>query len=557
MLNPRSVRFARLGASAALSAALIASAISVPMSASAETTTTSVAAAQAAAATTPLVYNGLEPNTTLVTTSGVQHGVQMVATGLDGTTDSSNLASAITTTDRPISIIEASNLAGLSVVFSYANTNATNSKINVTLILPKYTNGYSLSADANAFDANGLKAEYLPAGITQADLKYAGAKDKLLTWAEYSASYAPTDLLQVRVETTVAAGSSGQVEVPLTLPELSTVDEWSTIEEGQITYGENMYTPYVAKNLINSVRLANLVTATDDVTGRVPFTGKYLPVIDDGDTTDDHQWTLVEELVGVMPKPVVGQNYWVNNFGEPDRYVDSEETLYTQSYYNVDRATIDNAVNSYGYDTAAFNGSFDSDFEYYAASSSDNADIDAGDSGVNVDPTVGNTAPYVMLRIVVASEDASVVEGDSYTLLDELGVAVYDHDAAEVALDSADVTVSILDADGNAVDLADADSLPVGTYSVTVGYTPDGVTRTMAFEVTAEVPVATEEPSSEVPSTEEPSATADEAAAAEDVDGAAITTGGDVADANAMWGLGAAAVMLGAGATAVARRRRS
>lgn len=83
------------------------------------------------------------------------------------------------------------------------------------------------------------------------------------------------------------------------------------------------------------------------------------------------------------------------------------------------------------------------------------------------------------------------------------------------------------------------------------------MTRTMAFEVTAEVPVATEEPSSEVPSTEEPSATADEAAAAEDVDGAAITTGGDVADANAMWGLGAAAVMLGAGATAVARRRRS
>lgn len=100
----------------------------------------------------------------------------------------------------------------------------------------------------------------------------------------------------------------------------------------------------------------------------------------------------------------------------------------------------------------------------------------------------GNTASYVAVRQVVAGQDASIDAVADYDVAtaDDLGLAVYDHAGAEVALDNADVAISGVP----------ADTTVPGVYPVTVTYTPDAVSRTVNLTIigTATPVAPTQEP---------------------------------------------------------------
>lgn len=604
MRTPHLGRTARLAAAASLAAALVAGTFVPATTAVAETA--DVTAAAAAAASAPVIYNGLNPDTSLeskaVTGGNFLHGAFLQATDAAGNTVLSNRAT--TGKFNASSIIDADQVTSLAAAYKATNATTGDLKVSSFLLLPKYSPQVVLSVDTAAFDANGLRAEYV-SGFNVADLRYAGARGEHLTWAQFNAQYALTDLMEVWAEGTLAAGASGSVTVPLALPDLDAVEINTVGDQYNVTYGEAPGTPF-AYVTNSGARFAEVVMAGG--VPQAPFIGGYLPALRVGEY-GNYSWTVVPELQSEMPTAALNKNYWLNNYATSSASIDiaknGESALYSGGRFKVLATEIADAVRDVGYDTV-FDSAGNRMTTYNYVQRGVNADVYNPDgSSANSNNSAERNAPYVSVRQVVAGNSASIRPVADYdvTTSEAMALKVYDHEGAEVALDSADVEIN---------GVPDDTTVP-GSYPITVKYLPDNVWKTVTLQI--EAPVFPTEPpvvdnqivipeitgvdylidgqivtgTISVPEGETVTVSAVAEAGyffGDDVEvtswdyywvgdetgmtdggttdsssdatlteaGAAVSTGGDI-DSNGLIGLGAALAMAGAGAAAVIRRK--
>ncbi len=553
--------------------------------ASAETTSDAAAAVTTDSA---LAYNGLNPNTGSITTDGITHSVGLQVTDASGNTALTNIAED----PESLSIINP-DAASVSIVFNFSNETSAPLRLNQWLLTPIYFDASALTVDASGFDTNGLTAANGNQNLGDVSLTYAGTAGTAVPWASYSSSYSPEDLWEMNAAGTLAAGQSISLSIPLTLPDPVDISaDYAEFQLGELTWTETSGSIFT----FNRTRFATQCTMSGD--SSLPFTGKYLAALKTTDADGNPVYTYIPELQQYMPTAELGENYWVNNFGQAEEGSTTESVLYTGGSDAVDTAPIADALASHGYsiEVNPADGSLLGTYYY-------NVDSLTGCSSED-----GYTAaPYVSVRQVVAAEDATITVNDPFDVATNLGAKVYDRTGAEVSLDSDDVTIEGIPADT---------SVP-GGYPITITYGPDAVslTVTLTIQPLSVTPIeptfddhqiviptvpgvdyqidgATVTGTISVPEGETVTVTAvpqasyafphgtkaswdyswssdsgstggdntgttDDAAASssDTTDGTSVSTGGD-ADASDLAGVGAALALIGAGAAALSRRKR-
>ncbi len=178
-----------------------------------------------------------------------------------------------------------------------------------------------------------------------------------------------------------------------------------------------------------------------------------------------------------MPAADNGVNYWVSNVAQPAlKSPTSETVLYPASaqqaggFTTIDAAPIADAVKALGYAANAdAKGAYNRQVGVNAPTLV-NADGSAHQASAD------NTAPWVGLRQVISGNDVTIPVGTGFDPVanPDMALKVFDQNGALVDLfDKSLVTFSP----------ETINTTTPGTHQMTVGYTPDGVTRTFTITV--------------------------------------------------------------------------
>lgn len=427
------------------------------------------------------MYNGLTPQTSLhvdqINGGSYEHGVRMRATDAQGNSALSNISVDHRYDANPWSIIDADQVASLDLVYTFTNKTAADLPLNNWLVLPKWDPQLALSVDPTAFDDNGLKAAQVTGGLDMSTLTYGGVGGMDTSWDDFTADFEVTDLLEVHAGGSLTPGQSVTITVPMQLPDMATVNKWTTDFSAQATFGEVTTTAGYEYRLSSGVRFADLVTSADG-SSAVPFSGAYLPTVHDAATDT---YTVVPELQSSMPDAELGTNYWVNNSGTAKANEPSETTLYTGGTYRVATAPIAAAVTDQGYDVELADDAPMQSYIYRAGQNSATVVNPDGSAAAS------HTAPYVGLRQVIAANDAAI---DTNTTFDpvtntDLDLEVFDHEGNEVPLTSSDISI----------DMSGLNTMAPGNYPLTISYLPDAVSKTVTVAVEGPIEVTPVQPS--------------------------------------------------------------
>ncbi|MCT3019368.1 hypothetical protein EFN97_11150 [Propionibacterium freudenreichii] len=254
--------------------------------------------------------------------------------------------------------------------------------------------------------------------------------------------------------------------MPLTVP-------GDSVATNSFTYADSVGTTPVTS-------YARFTVPEKDPNGKnlIPYTGKYLATVADKDADGKPvQKALPDSIQALMPAADNGVNYWVSNVAQPAlKSPTSETVLYPASaqqaggFTTIDAAPIADAVKALGYAANAdAKGAYNRQVGVNAPTLV-NADGSAHQASAD------NTAPWVGLRQVISGNDVTIPVGTGFDPVanPDMALKVFDQNGALVDLfDKSLVTFSP----------ETINTTTPGTHQMTVGYTPDGVTRTFTITV--------------------------------------------------------------------------
>lgn len=419
----------------------------------------------------------LGPKTGTKSDNKLQFWVQLEAYASADGTGTPQLTHNIGTVNmrNPNSIVNRTTTKTLYQRLHVVNTSDSTFHLKESLRLPKSFKNepriWPISPAPAGFDATGLKSSFIDGALGQQAITYSSSNTAGTDWPTYSATDTATNLEQIGVEGDLAAGASFTLRIPM-------VVDPDFVDKGTTSFSIGLAAGSMSAGSFRSYCRISSPELGADGEPLIPLKGRYIP---SRIAVSQGKWIqmLVPELDQYMPVATQGVNYWVSAFSPGDDYGTTDQmtwdVAYPASRVNIDSRPIHEAVKTHGWAALQRNDGplypYVLPFTIY------------GDRLVNPDWTpaeipADRTAPTINLRPIVLGADTALEIGSTFNARTDTSLAlkVYtaENEQKKVDLNSPDISI----------DDSQVNTSKVGSYPVTVTYTPAGVSNTFQVKVT-------------------------------------------------------------------------